>query len=268
LASLPKNKLGEFTKFAHELADISGAAILPHFRKSTSVQNKAGRTGFDPVTAADKAAERVIRRKIAERFPDHGVIGEEFGDRKGQGRFDWVIDPIDGTRAFIMGYPLWGTLIGLVDRGEPTFGLMNQPFTGERFWSSPRGSLASDAAGRIHQLHTRDCSELRHAVLACTSPDMFRTSTEQAAFARVCKRCRMTRFGGDCYAYCLLAAGFIDVIVEAGLKPVDIVPLITIVESAGGVVTTWDGKSAIAGGRVVTTGNLRLHEAAMAALAG
>jgi histidinol phosphatase-like enzyme (inositol monophosphatase family) len=268
LAKLSKDQLGEFTRFAHELADLSGAAILPHFRKSTSVQNKAGPTGFDPVTVADKAAERVIRRRLAERFPDHGVIGEEFGTRKGQGRFDWMIDPIDGTRAFIMGYPLWGTLIGLVDRGEPTFGLMNQPFTRERFWSGPRGTLARDVGGRVRRLHTRDCPELRHAVLACTTPDMFKTSAEQAAFARVCKLCRMTRFGGDCYAYCLLAAGFIDVIVEAGLKPVDIVALITIVESAGGIVTTWDGRPATAGGRVVATGNLRLHEAAMAALAG
>lgn len=249
--------------FAHELADLSRAAILPYFRQLLAVENKSDAGGFDPVTAADKAAEHAIRVAIAARYPDHGILGEEFPDIVGSGQLAWVIDPIDGTRAFITGSPLWGTLIGLLDAGRPTIGIMDQPYTRERFWSDGRAASMRDVDGNVHPLQTRPCAQLRDAVLTSTHPEIFSAEEETAAFDRVKGCVRMTRYGGDCYGYCLLAAGFVDIIIEAGLKPHDIVALVPIIESAGGIVTTWDGKSAHAGGRIVACGDRRVHEAAL-----
>ncbi len=255
-----------YLHFAHMLADLAGKAILPHFRKPLSIHNKAGKQGFDPVTAADKAAERAIRRAIAVQFPQHGIVGEEFASVAGEGRYKWVVDPIDGTRAFIMGAPLWGTLIGLLDGNEPVLGLMDQPFTGERFWSARGKARARAPDGRVRTLKTRACAALADATLTTTHPDLFTTQGEAAAFGQLKSRARMTRYGGDCYGYCLLAAGFIDVIVEAGLKPYDVVALIPIIESAGGIITTWDGKSAAQGGRIIAAGDARVHKEAIAVL--
>lgn len=253
--------------FAHQLADASGAAILPYFRRAIRVDNKAADGAFDPVTAADRAAERVIARMVAHHWPDHGVIGEEGSARNPDARFKWFIDPIDGTRAFIMGMPLWGTLIGVLDGSEPVLGLMDQPFTRERFWSSVRQSHMRIGDGRARRLATRACRRLEDAVLTTTHPRLFAGGHEAEAFARMEARVRMTRFGGDCYAYCLLSAGFIDLIVEAGLKPHDVAALVPIVERAGGRMTTWDGASATSGGRVVAAGDPLLHEAALEVLA-
>ena len=252
--------------FAHTLADLAGKAIRPHFRKPLSVHNKAGKHGFDPVTAADRAAERAIRKAIAARFPQHGIIGEEFASVAGAGRYKWVVDPIDGTRAFIMGAPLWGTLIGLLDGDEPVLGLMDQPFTGERFWSARGKARGRAPDGRVRPLKTRACAALADATLTTTHPDLFTTPGEAAAFAQLKSRARMTRYGGDCYGYCLLAAGFIDVIVEAGLKAYDVVALIPIIESAGGTITTWDGAPATQGGRIIAAGDARVHKEAIAVL--
>lgn len=250
--------------FAHTLADVSAAAIMPHFRKRLTVENKAaGGKGYDPVTVADRAAERAIRRRVAQAFPDHGIVGEEYGTLAGAGRYRWVIDPIDGTRAFITGSPLWGTLIGLMDGVDPVLGLMNQPFTGERFWSERGQARWRGADGATQRLRTRACARLGDAVLTTTHPDLFAQGPESAAFDAIRSRVRMIRYGGDCYGYCLLAAGFVDIIIEAGLKPHDIVALVPIIESAGGIVTTWDGKSAHAGGRIVACGDRRVHEAAL-----
>jgi histidinol phosphatase-like enzyme (inositol monophosphatase family) len=258
--------LKEYLEFAHRLADISAAAILPYFRKSIAVRNKAGTTGFDPVTVADRAAERSIRKAIAEHYPAHGIVGEEFARAAGAGSLDWVIDPIDGTRAFIIGAPLWGTLIGLLDAGQPVLGLMNQPFTGERFWGAGGKARSSTRGGAPRSLKTRPCATLADAVLTTTHPDMFSAPGEQAAFQRLKAQARMTRFGGDCYAYCLLAGGFIDLIVEAGLKTYDVVALVPIIEGAGGRITTWQGKPATEGGRIVAAGDARLHKEALAVL--
>ena len=255
-------------EIAHLLGDISGAAILPYFRKRLTVTNKAGRSGYDPVTAADRAAERVIRKAVRQHFPDHGFIGEEFGVTPGKGRYQWLVDPIDGTRAFITGSPLWGTLIGLLDRGTPVLGLMNQPFTGERFWSQGRGARRRDPDGTVHRIKTRPCASLAQAVLTTTAPDMFAAPAEAARFDALKSRARMTRYGGDCYGYCLLAAGFVDLIVESGLKSYDIAPLIPIIEGAGGVVTTWEGGPAAEGGRIIAAGDDRAHAAALAILRG
>jgi myo-inositol-1(or 4)-monophosphatase len=254
--------------FAHVLADLAGATILPYFRRRLTVENKHGGVGFDPVTAADRAAERKLRAAIAAQFPGDGVVGEEFAAKPGAGRYQWVIDPIDGTRAFIMGSPLWGTLIGLTHDGEPVLGLMDQPFTRERFWGDRRTAHMRLSAGKARRLKARACRSLSDAILTSTHPDLFSSADERAAFARLKNRVCMTRYGGDCYGYCLLAAGFVDLVVEAGLKPHDVAALIPIIEGAGGRVSTWDGKSAVDGGRVVAAGDPRVHEQALAVLAG
>jgi myo-inositol-1(or 4)-monophosphatase len=268
VAGSPKAASNTHLEFAHVLADISAAAILPYFRKPLTVKNKAGSSGYDPVTAADRAAERAIRKAVVQRFPDHGLIGEEYGAVSGSGRYQWLIDPIDGTRAFIAGSPLWGTLIGLLDHGRPVLGLMNQPFTGERFWSDTRGARWQGREGKSRRIKTRACASLGEAVLTTTHPDLFALPAEADRFAALKARVRMTRFGGDCYGYCLLAAGFVDLIVEAGLKSYDIAPLIPIIEGAGGVVTTWDGGPAAEGGRILAAGDRRVHAQALAMLRG
>ena len=254
-------------EFAHVLADLSAGAILGYFRKPLAVGNKAGPSAFDPVTAADRAAERAIRKAIRARFPDHGIVGEEYGAVAGKGRYRWLIDPIDGTRAFIIGSPLWGTLIGLMDGPTPSLGLMNQPFTGERFWSDGRRAAWSRSGGKPQRIATRPCARLADAVLTSTHPDLF-ADDDAVRFNAVRSRVRMTRFGGDCYGYCLLAAGFVDLIVEAGLKAYDVVALVPIIEAAGGLVTTWDGAPATEGGRILAAGDQRVHQEAMAILSG
>lgn len=244
---------------AHSLADASGKAIRPFFRKAIAVDDKGGVAGFDPVTAADRAAERAIARLLALTFPDHGIVGEEYGVVRPDARWRWVIDPIDGTRAFIMGLPTWGTLIGVMDGGEAVLGMMDQPFTGERFWANGAAAYLRTADGKTRKIKTRACADLGQAVFSTTHPDLFATRTERAVHDGVKSAARMTRYGGDCYAYCLLAAGHIDVIVEPGLKPYDIAALVPIIERAGGRVTTWDGGPAAGGGDIVACGDRALH---------
>jgi myo-inositol-1(or 4)-monophosphatase len=255
----------DFAAFVDRLATASGEAILPFFRTSLGVEDKGSAGRFDPVTAADRAGESVMRALIRETFPEHGVIGEEHGDLRADAEFVWVLDPIDGTRSFILGLPVWGTLIGLMRRGRPCFGLMHQPFTGERF-SGDGAAATYRGRGGDRRLRTRACPALADAMLMATSPTMF-DETERAAFDAVAAGTRQTRWGGDCYAYAMLAAGHVDLVVEADLKPYDIVALIPIVEGAGGVVTTWTGEPATNGGRIVAAGDRRVHEAALETLA-
>ena len=262
-----QTELNTLLQFAHTLAEASAKAIAPHFRTQLGVHNKGGHA-FDPVTRADRAAERAMRKEIRSRFPEHSVLGEEYGAIDGAARYRWVIDPIDGTRAFITGSPLWGTLIGLLEGDRPVLGLMNQPFTRERFWSDGRRPWRRGPQGREQRLRTRPCASLATAVLTTTHPDLFATEAEAAAFGAIKARARMTRYGGDCYSYCLLAAGFIDIIIEAGLKPYDVVALVPIIESAGGIITTWRGASAVNGGRIIAAGDARVHREAMALLRG
>ena len=261
-------RLKDLLETAHHLADRAGECSLPQFRKVRAVENKDRGSGFDPVTAADKAAERAMREVLRMKYPDHGILGEEYAAREGTSRYRWVLDPIDGTRAFITGFPLWGTLIGLLDGDQPILGMMDQPYTRERFWAAGAKAQMRLPDGRLRGLKTRACARLSEAVMVSTAPDLFKTPTEKSAFARVRETVRMTRYGGDCYAYCMLAAGHIDLVVEAGLKAVDIVALIPIIERAGGRVTTWAGGSAIHGGQIVAAGDPRMHEAALRLLAG
>lgn len=252
--------------FAHTLADRSGPLVLRHFRKQITVDNKQAGAGFDPVTAADKGAEKAIAKALRAEFPAHGLIGEEHGNHNEAARFRWVVDPIDGTRSYIMGALMWGTLIGLMDGEEPLLGLMDQPYVGERFWSDKTAAYVRDAEGNVRRLKTRACPAIANATLATTHPDLFAKSSELKTFMRLKDAALMTRYGGDCYNYALLAAGFVDIVMESGLKGFDIVALIPIIERAGGRVTTWDGKPAINGGRILACGDPELHEKVLAFL--
>jgi myo-inositol-1(or 4)-monophosphatase len=257
----------DFEKFVETLADVSAEALLPFFRSALKPVDKARGGAFDPVTEADHAAEIAMRRLIEKTFPDHGVIGEEFGVRREGADYVWVLDPIDGTKSFICGFPTWGTLIGLTHRGAPVYGLMNQPFTRERFSGDGRGAYwrgrrSGDGETERRRLTTRRCPELAQATLMTTSPLLIDESL-RANFHRVEREVRLSRYGGDCYAYCALAAGHVDLVIETGLNAYDIVALIPIVEGAGGVVSTWSGESAAQGGCVIAAGDKRLHEAAL-----
>lgn len=251
----------DFSHFVDELAVSSGQAILPFFRTAIATEDKSRGGVFDPVTEADRASEATMRQLIRRSFPTHGIVGEEFGTENADAEYVWVLDPIDGTRAFIAGLPTWGTLIGLTRNGTPAFGMMHQPFTGERFFGDC-GSATYRGPGGERKLRTRRCPSLDEAVLSTTSPKLF-AGEELRAYDRVESIAKLTRYGCDCYAYCMLAAGHIDLVVESGLKPYDIVALIPIIEGAGGIVTSWDGGSAANGGRIVAAGDRRVHAAAV-----
>ena len=178
----------------------------------------------------------------------------------------WVLDPIDGTKSFIAGMPAWGTLIALTRFGEPVFGMMHQPFTRERF-TGDGGAAHYRGPPGDRDLRVRPCADLADALLFTTSPLLMKEA-DRATFARVERMVRLSRYGGDCYAYCMLAAGHVDLVIETGLKPHDIVALIPIVQGAGGIVTNWEGKSGVAGGRIIAASDRRVHEAAMKFLAG
>jgi myo-inositol-1(or 4)-monophosphatase len=250
----------DFANFVDQLASVSGDTILPFFRTALAIENKkAG--GFDPVTAADRAAEDAMRTLIRKNFPDHGIIGEEYGEERSGADYVWVLDPIDGTKSFISGMPAWGTLIGLMRFGEPVFGMMHQPFTRERF-SGDGGAAHYRGPAGDRDLHVRACAALSDAVLATTSP-LLMSAADRAAFVRVENAAKLSRYGGDCYAYCMLAAGQIDLVIETEIKPHDIVALIPIIQGAGGVITTWDNGPPQKGGRIVVAGDRRVHQAAM-----
>jgi len=255
----------DFEAFVDALATAAGEAILPFFRTSLTVDNKK-RGGFDPVTAADRAAEQAMRALIRQKLPAHGIIGEEFGPERADAEYVWVLDPIDGTKSFISGIPAWGTLIALTRRGAPVFGMMHQPFTREHFSGDGLAARYRGPAGN-RALRVRPCEQLAEAILFTTSP-LLMNATDRTAFERVENAARLSRYGGDCYAYCMLAAGHIDLVVETELKPYDIVPLVPIVTGAGGIVTTWEGEAPTAGGRIVAAGDARVHAAALELLRG
>lgn len=255
----------ELKTFLGRLADVASEAILPHFRKPMMVEHKGGAI-FDPVTAADRAAEGAMRRLIEETYPEDGIVGEELGERRPDAARIWVLDPIDGTRSFIAGLPVWGTLIGLRQGPKPILGMMAQPFTGERFLGDGRNAWYSGPGGE-RNLRTRPCSELSQAILFTTSPFLF-SAEEQVLYRRVEAASRLARYGCDCYAYAMLASGHVDIVLEAGLAEYDILALIPLIEGAGGQVTNWQGGSAAKGGQVLATGDARIHEAALTLLNG
>jgi myo-inositol-1(or 4)-monophosphatase len=251
----------DFAAFVDRLADASGDAILPFFRTSLAVEDKSRGGRFDPVTAADRAAEDAMRTMIRRTFPEHGVIGEEFGSERTDAEYVWVLDPIDGTKSFISGMLAWGTLIGLTRGGEPVYGMMHQPFTRERFTGDGGAAHYRGPTGE-RALHVRPCGGLAEALLFTTSP-LLMNDDDRGIFERVESKVRLSRYGGDCYAYCMLAAGHIDLVIETELKAHDVLPLIPIITGAGGVITSWDGGPADRGGRVVVAGDRRVHAAAL-----
>lgn len=266
MARLDSRAIDQYLAFACRLAELAGAAILPHFRAPIEIENKAGTGGgYDPVTIADRAAEAAIRAEIARVHPTHGIHGEEYGLSRGSEPLTWVIDPIDGTRSFIIGQLHWGTLIALSDAQRPILGVMHQPYVGESFVGSARGAEFRRGAS-ARTLRSRACPKLEDAVLCTTHPGLFTLPAERAAFQLLAARARLTRYGGDCYSYCLLAAGLVDLVVESRLKPYDVQALIPIIEAAGGVMTTWSGDAAFAGGQVVAAGDPHLHRAALGLL--
>src|SRR5438270_2621787 len=256
----------DFSAFIGRLATASGETILPFFRTSLSIDDKSKTKEFDPVTEADRAAEAVMRRLIKANFPQHGIVGEEFGNEREDSDYVWVLDPIDGTKSFIGGFPIWGTLIALLHKGAPVFGMMHQPFIGGRF-SGDNGSANYKGPSGERRLQVRRCPSLAEAPPYTTTP-LLMNDRDRAIFGRIEQGARLSRYGGDCYSYCMLAAGHVDLVVETELKPYDIAALIPIVTGAGGVVTTWEGKPAQGGGRIVAAGDARVHEEALKLLNG
>jgi len=254
--------LDAYLALAAELADAAGAAIRPYFRTPLTVDDKAD---LSPVTAADRAAESIMRQMIAARFPEHGIIGEEYGREREDAEFVWVLDPIDGTKSFISGVPLFGTLIALARRGRPILGIIDQPISRER-WIGAAGSTTTHN-GR--PARCRACPGIGAATVFATSPDMFR-GVDSDAFARVARAAKLVRYGADCYAYGLVALGFIDVVIEASLKSYDFSAMLPIVEGAGGIATDWQGAplGLSTDGRVLIAGDKRTHSDALALLRG
>ncbi|WP_209424935.1 histidinol-phosphatase [Pararhodobacter sp. SW119] len=251
---------------AHALADIARPVTLQFFRSTDLDVSSKNALHFDPVTAADRAAEAAIRSALAERRPQDAVLGEEQGLTPGTSGLTWIIDPIDGTRGYLSGTPTWGVLIALADTEGPMLGLIDQPYIGERFWGG-LGEAACEGPHGRSRLVTRRPRPLEQAVLYTTFPEIG-TDAERAAFERVRDRVRLVRYGMDCYAYALLAAGQIDLVIEAGLHVYDIAAPLAVIEAAGGIVTDWHGGPAHAGGQVLAAANREIHAEALALLQG
>lgn len=263
---IPSEKLAELDAFLVELNQAAGAAILPLFRADHGLIDKGGARGFDPVTEADKGAERAIRALISERYPEHGVIGEEYGEDRPDAEFVWVLDPVDGTRAFIAGLPVWTTLIGLRHNGTPVLGSIGQPYIGELFIGHAGGSRLI-VRGGSRPLKVRACPALSGALIATTDPAVFQ-GAEREAWRDVRAVARLARLGCDAYAYAMVAAGTIDLVVEAGLKAWDIDAAIPVIAGAGGITTDWRGQPVGAhGGRIAIAGDRACLDEALAVLA-
>lgn len=251
--------------FLIALAHAAAAETLPRFRASGHVTNKLGE-GFDPVTEADKAAEAAIRRLIARRYPGHGIVGEEHGSHDAAARHVWIIDPIDGTRAFISGLPVWGTLVGLTVDGVARCGFMHQPFTDELFLADESGAALIRGEGAAQTLRTRNGVGLEAATLFTTTPALY-SGEKRRRYDALEAAVQLPRYGCDCYGFAMVAAGHADIAIEPGLAPYDICGLIPLIEQAGGVVTRWDGGRAERGGDVIAAGSAELHAAALEMLA-
>jgi histidinol phosphatase-like enzyme (inositol monophosphatase family) len=250
-------ELDEYLAFASRTAVQAGGATLEFFRSSVSAENKLDDGRYDPVTKADQAAEQIVRQAIEKTYPSHGIFGEEFGHKPGNG-LTWVIDPIDGTRAFMSGMVHWGVLVGLFNGQKPVIGVMYQPFTGELFTGNC--TQASYTKGTLSQpLEVRNCTSLETAVVGSCGPQYFTTQAQHDAFARLEQAAMMTRYGGDCYLYAMLAMGHIDIVLDANMNAYDVQGLIPVIEGAGGVVTTWDGGDPSMGGTFVACGTRSLH---------
>ena len=277
-----KPELTEYLTFIHQLAGAAAKETLTLFRQPIDVDNKGSKMdqNFDPVTAADRNAEAAMRALIQTRYPGHDIIGEEGGQEQNGpeswvDRWQWVLDPIDGTRAFISGIPLWGTLIALNDGNGPVLGMMDQPYLGERYFGNEYGSFlsryspdvsadpAQTTGQNLKPIGVRPCPSLAQATLSTTDPTFFPDQNQITAFETVAAKSKLVRNGYDCYAYCMVAMGQMDLVIESGLAPYDIQALIPIIEGAGGIVTNWTGGSPDQGGHVIAAGDPRVHAEAL-----
>jgi len=263
---------------AQGAADAASVPTMKYFRQQLDVENKEQPGSFDPVTVADRQAEQEIKKIVLDTFPEHGFFGEESERRINNDQPLWIVDPIDGTRAYITGMPLWGTLIAVYDGDDVVVGILEQPVLQERFIATNFCSTASASANATdtvqtskvntphgqRTLSTRQTRQVSEAIVQTTTPEFFTEPAHVEALERVKSASSMVRYGGDCYCYALLAMGFVDIVIETGLAPYDIAALIPIVQGAGGVVTTWDGNSAVSGGSVLACANPHLHEQVLA----
>ena len=260
-AGLDKAAQDELVRVAHRLADVARGETLRHFRRADLLEDNKSAGGFDPVTEADRAAEAAMRAVLTELRPDDGVLGEEFGTRTGSSGLTWVLDPIDGTRGYISGAPTWGVLIAVSDLTGPLFGIIDQPYIGERFSGGFGRAELAGPRGTV-PLATRASQPLDNGTLLSTFPEIGSTA-ERSAFARVAERVKLVRYGLDCYGYALLAAGQVDLVIEAGLHAYDIHAPIAVIEAAGGIVSNWQGGAAHHGGRVIAAANRDIHAVAL-----
>ena len=265
--TLKAELLSELDDFLVGLNRATSSVILPLFRADHGLEDKGKGGAFDPVTEADRGAEAAIRKLVSERYPDHGVIGEEYGEDRPDAEFVWVLDPIDGTRAFISGLPLWTTLIGLRFQGEPVLGSIGQPYVGELFIGSQAHGSRLMARGQSRLLKVRSCERLREALIATTDPEGCFDGAEAGAWTQVRAGARLARTGADAYAYAMVAAGVMDLVLEAGLKCWDIEAAVPVIEGAGGIVTDWRGdRIGRNGGQLAIAGDRRCLDEALVAL--
>jgi histidinol phosphatase-like enzyme (inositol monophosphatase family) len=258
------DEIRDFLAFTERLCAAAARETLPRFRSALAVEDKGVGRAFDPVTAADRDAETALRALIEEAYPSHGVCGEEHGERPADGPYEWTLDPVDGTRAFICGLPLWTTLIALSYEGRPIVGVIDQPYLGERYVGSPGSAVFR--RGSVHRpLNVRPCARLADAAISTTDAFLF-DGAETGGFEQVRRAARLARYGCDAYAYAMVAAGQIDLVVESGLKRWDVRALGPVVEGAGGLLTDWRGEPAWDGGQVIAAGDPRAHAEALIAL--
>ena len=270
MSTLTLDRLQSLEDFILRLNAEAAQVILPLFRADHGLENKASHGAFDPVTAADKGAEAAIRQLISKTFPDHGVIGEEYGEDRTDAEFVWVLDPVDGTRAFVAGLPVWTTLIGLRYQGAPVLGLIGQAYLDEAFVGSKALGSRLIRGETSLPLAVRACPQLSDAVIATTDPGLF-DAHEAAAWTDVRAKSRLARFGCDAYAYAMVALGKMDLILETGLKSWDIEAAIPVIEGAGGIVSDWHGRPisatpALTGGQMAIGGDQACLEQALACL--
>lgn len=264
---MPQNRLLDETTmlpFLGSLADAAASITLQAFRKSYTTENKLDDGGFDPVTEADRDAEAAIRAILTQHYPEHGIEGEEYGIEREDAPWRWILDPIDGTRAFISGLPTWGTLIALTYEGYPVYGVIDQPYLGERYIGGPKGSWLNG-----NPLKARACTSLSDSTMTTTDADLF-TPSERPFFETLKQTVKLTRYGLDCYGYAMVASGHMDLVVESGLKRHDMAALIPVIEGAGGWAGDWSGKPALeegnTEGRLIAVGDPALKDWVLAAL--
>lgn len=258
-------ELQDLTGFALRLADAAATSILPHFRQGTPIDIKAAET-WDPVTEGDRAGERAIRSLIEKHYPSHGIIGEEYGTTQGSSGLTWILDPVDGTRAFVIGLPTWATLIALYDDGRPVLGVMCQPFVGDTFYGHTEGAWLNHR-GNVQPIRAAAARRLADGMGGTTSPHLY-TGPDAAAFDRLRRGMKSMRYGLDCYSFSLMAAGHLDLAMDPGLQIYDIAALIPIMEGAGGVVSTWTDNDPRQGGNVIAASSQALLDEALRTMHG